>query len=761
MGKFSFEKVYKVFLLFLTTWIGLGLLMSVIAPDLLMMQVLLTSSVIILLFLSVYLLSGKQKMIPIIITAVILSWIIFADLAATKEYIEAYFMWVIGQPITEFHNSFQYLNVMLVTLVFIPLTLLLERLPKFRIFTALLLFGGLLYGAYSGLEYEKIAVCFCILYITFIFTELLQDELFRQKIIVCLLPFLGIYMLMILILPTKEEPYEWKTVRTIYAQVYDVIVNISNSFSSSSVGNQEGFKLEVVGFSGAGRMGGNLANRIRDEMVITQTSGKRMSIYLRGNVFETFDGNVWNSNAIETEDEHILDLVETVYAIERFDPERRADYLTHSTLKVSYTDLNTNFLFAPLKVININQTSALGVVQYGSEFRFDTIRGSGTEYNFTYFQMNLGDKGFQEMIADQYQYQYDVNPPEYIRFDFLRISNEISESLEKKLKARSELIYEKYMEKYPISDGVRDLLSVITNDAENDFEKVKALERALSGQTNFNFTYTKTPGDLPKGKDFLDYFLLESKSGYCSYYATAFTLLVRELGLPARYVQGFMVYDDNLGRGPVLVRNTMAHAWSEVYFDGVGWIPFEPTPGFRGFRYQYWSPHSASGESLGTVRPPAIEPVEAAEDLSDSFSSDNEDTASLLTLILTIFATLVMAIALFIIVDYFIRKYRFSRYSINKQFTEHIRINLQILSCLGFNFLHGETIHEFKERIKESDASLPLSFLELCECFLYRKAVADAEMITLVLDDRDSLYEAIKENDEWRYYLVRFRMLLR
>jgi len=764
MKKLSYEKVYKIFLLFLATWIGLGLLMPVMVPDLVVFKVLFASSIVLLIFLSIYLLTGKQKMIPIIITSVVLLGGFFSDQNASIGHIENYFKWVSGQQIAEFNILYQYLNIVFATMVFIPFALLLGRLSKLRLLIALLLFGGLLYGVYSKTSLDKTIICFCILYISFVITELLQDESLRQKIVIGLLPFLGIYMVLILLLPTKDEPYDWKTVRMIYRQVYDVVENIANRFSSSS---GEGFGLEVVGFSGEGRVGGDRANRIRNEMLVNQTSGRRMTIYLRGNAFEKFDGKTWKSNDDITEGEYSLDLLETLYAIERFDPGSRADYITRSNLKITYTDLNTSFLFAPLKIVNISQALALGAAQYGSEFRFDSLRGKGTEYDLVYYQMNLGQRLFQEMIIAQHQYQYNDSPPDdkpshwdVTALDYLWLLGEDSASLEQMLEERRDNIYLKYTEKYPLSDEVRDFLAEIIKDAENDFEKVKALERTLSGLENIDFIYTKTPGELPRGKNFLDYFLLESQSGYCTYYATAFTLLVRELGLPARYVQGFMVYDDGLGRKPVTIKNTMAHAWPEVYFDGVGWISFEPTPGFRAFRYQFWTPLAEIVATSGAFRP-QITDEDPEEDFAGHFESERRNIISLIPYALIIIASIILAFAIFIIIDYLIKKYRLSRYDLNGQFTEHIRMNLQILGCLGFHFLHGETIHEFKERIKCLDNSIPHSFLEQYEFFLYRKTIADTEMITITQNDRQTLYKAIKESDIWKYYLIRLKMLLR
>ena len=118
----------------------------------------------------------------------------------------------------------------------------------------------------------------------------------------------------------------------------------------------------------------------------------------------------------------------------------------------------------------------------------------------------------------------------------------------------------------------------MTKDAKTDYEKAKVIEQYLKN----NYTYTLTPGDVPKGYDFVDYFLFESKEGYCTYYATAMTILLRCVGVPARYVEGFLVTEENYqGGGRFDVLGSNAHAWPEVYLEGLG-FGFEPTASFEG-----------------------------------------------------------------------------------------------------------------------------------------------------------------------------------
>ncbi|MBR1749681.1 MAG: transglutaminase domain-containing protein [Ruminococcus sp.] len=101
-----------------------------------------------------------------------------------------------------------------------------------------------------------------------------------------------------------------------------------------------------------------------------------------------------------------------------------------------------------------------------------------------------------------------------------------------------------------------------------------------------NFEYTLTPGKTPSDEDFIDYFLTTQKKGYCSYYASAGVMLLRKYGIPARYVEGYIVHPNQLdehnenGMNEIDVLDRNAHAWAEIYIRELGWIPIEFTPGY-------------------------------------------------------------------------------------------------------------------------------------------------------------------------------------
>ncbi len=99
-------------------------------------------------------------------------------------------------------------------------------------------------------------------------------------------------------------------------------------------------------------------------------------------------------------------------------------------------------------------------------------------------------------------------------------------------------------------------------------------DRILSYFHTEGFSYTLRPGKL-MGENRMDEFLFQTKKGYCEHYASAFTLLMRAAGIPARIVTGYQggeVIGDYL-----LVRQADAHAWSEIWVKDKGWIQVDPT----------------------------------------------------------------------------------------------------------------------------------------------------------------------------------------
>ncbi|HSR46375.1 MAG TPA: transglutaminase domain-containing protein [Anaerolineales bacterium] len=140
---------------------------------------------------------------------------------------------------------------------------------------------------------------------------------------------------------------------------------------------------------------------------------------------------------------------------------------------------------------------------------------------------------------------------------------------------------------------VIDLAARISDGAQSAFEKAARIQAFLRE----GYPYRDDIAPPPPGRDVVDYFLFDAPEGFCSYYASAMVVLLRLEGVPARVVTGFAggIWDEREGRFRVPESN--AHAWVEVYFPGLGWVEFEPTPSRPALDYASEAP---------SIAPPAV-----------------------------------------------------------------------------------------------------------------------------------------------------------
>ena len=123
-----------------------------------------------------------------------------------------------------------------------------------------------------------------------------------------------------------------------------------------------------------------------------------------------------------------------------------------------------------------------------------------------------------------------------------------------------------------LPERVRLLAEQLTEGLDSPFDKAAAIEHTLR-QIPYD-DQIEGPG---RRQDGVDYFLFEAQAGYCDYYASAMVVMLRSLGIPARYVRGYSEGETEDGVYHLLESD--GHAWPEVYFPGYGWIEFEPTGG--------------------------------------------------------------------------------------------------------------------------------------------------------------------------------------
>ena len=138
--------------------------------------------------------------------------------------------------------------------------------------------------------------------------------------------------------------------------------------------------------------------------------------------------------------------------------------------------------------------------------------------------------------------------------------------------ASSDPIYTQLPDGLP--ERIRDLALRVTSGHSTTYAKAKALERYLATTYTYAFADGSGHGDPPPGRNPTDWFLFDHREGTCMVFSSAFVVMARSIGIPARVVSGWAIDPTS---DTQIVYTDQAHQWAEVPFEGLGWVYFEPT----------------------------------------------------------------------------------------------------------------------------------------------------------------------------------------
>lgn len=311
-------------------------------------------------------------------------------------------------------------------------------------------------------------------------------------------------------------------------ETLDKLINPFSRNLDDSIGKakQGSYGLSVSGYNDSDKtLGGPLV--LNSELAL-QVKGEK-AYYLRGSMKEIYTGRSWISG--ERNYEVKSDISDS--DLNRFIKNELGEYpgMDKITITITPEKLVTNTLFVPNYVSKVS--AAKGDVYY--ESRGNTFINSGKvtkPYSIEFYDPDRVD----EYLNAAFQ-RRDIEVDRVKSEAYLQVPEDVS-------LRTVELVYN------------------IVRDYETNFEKVEAIRNYLSK----NFPYSLEVSPVPPDKEFLDFFLFTEKKGYCTYFATAMTIMSRIAGIPARYVEGFKMPQNSEG-GTFNVANEQAHAWSEVLYD--------------------------------------------------------------------------------------------------------------------------------------------------------------------------------------------------
>ena len=634
----------------------------------------------------------------------------FSGVKNILPYCRRFFNWLIsfGNTDDEYAFGFSIIFAVIICAAACFTARLLVYSYRLQLILALALFVAYIAMLLSNIYFFKRSIIFAFLYFLIVLTEYVHmhrtDNTFKsaKQKVVNLFPSILLIFLMLLAIPIKKEPINLNIVGTIR--------NFINQLDFLPGNGPTTYDMSFTGYSDNGMLKDSIIQRNKTVMTINVEDSTLTNIYLIGNVFDTFNGKEWTITTNEPSD-YDLDYFETVYALARFNPGNYSDIIQSSSLDITFNNFISSSVFYPLKTKHLNLLNYT-VFSTNGNLRFAQPNGDSTNYQLTYYQINLDNPYTYEFINSEAGYQYTANSnlskDMYIALNerFANGSYNLL-NLETELYNHSQYVHETYSQLPPLSKPITEYIEAITSGYDNDIDKLKAIEYTLN-----QYTYTTKPSITPSDDDFMEKFLLDSKEGYCTYYATAFTLMARYLGYPARYVQGFCI--PAISDDSIKVSSKNAHAWSEVYFDGIGWIPFEPTPSYPGTRYTPWNVSGNSGDNLSGSQKPEEETQPQANS-GDHYNINADDISPLPShntswsarykiqiAIASLLIILIMLPAITYIVLHFILKSARRKYAAmdNRQKVIYsMEKILLILSKFSFSMKDNETLSEFLNRI--------------------------------------------------------------
>ncbi|MBQ3668418.1 MAG: transglutaminase domain-containing protein, partial [Clostridia bacterium] len=299
---------------------------------------------------------------------------------------------------------------------------------------------------------------------------------------------------------------------------------------------------------------GGPARPVSDEIMRVKTDE---TLYLRGSIRYTYNGSAWvdESNS------------DKAGKIKRYMTTGLEGRIYRSEYESAF-DLDKTELLGSLFAHKTADVEILSDNQYWSIYtpnRTDNVSGD----NIRVYYNNIGEMfASRQLTADD---RYEIS---YYSFDGdeLMLHEAVAGAA-----YRSDSAYQAArLLNLDVPEGVDARLFALVNNIISGSPDEYSRAEAICEYLRSHGTYTLNADYVPPNEDFVSNFVLGDMRGYCVHFAASMTLMCRMAGLPARYVEGYLVKPDS--DGETLVTGKDAHAWCEVYFKGFGWVTFEATP---------------------------------------------------------------------------------------------------------------------------------------------------------------------------------------
>jgi len=426
--------------------------------------------------------------------------------------------------------------------------------------------------------------------------------------------------------------------------------NILNPFNLTSSGYNDSDK----------QLGGNIS--INNDEALSVSAEK--PLYLRGSVRSVYTGTRWEKDSV-------------VYYFSDHIEDSRLETLNRMT--ANSDELIKTAVIEPVKkntatIFSAIYTRDVSFIDSEAEIYYDKLHQAFTS---------------DTTVKDSYYINYFNEGA--IRKTIVQFPTE------------SEQVDSKYLDtSFRVTTRTRQLVNSIVDDSMTNYEKASVLTEYLRA----NYTYSLKPGNLPSGRDFVDYFLFEVTEGYCVHFATALTIMLRIAEVPSRYVEGFKMGSE-MSEGKYIVRNSDAHAWTEVLMDKENdvWMTFDATGTPRELIFGEEPVDNNEGNvetSSGNPSTPTNEtntnqPGVNGEKTDEEVIAENNNNLERFVLILLGIAALITLMRMIY------KKWKLQRALEDSSLKSYFSEVTKILAYIRYEREKGETYLELSKRIKDDE----------------------------------------------------------
>jgi hypothetical protein len=342
--------------------------------------------------------------------------------------------------------------------------------------------------------------------------------------------------------------------------INDMLINYKKKhIKYEEISKKTVYSISKSGFGNEDKLGGSLS--LNNDIAFRVKSDK--PYYLRGIIKDRYDGFSW----VDTLGRFFLKNGAIFYPTENYKKYMLGDTvseeaLLEKTITIYPETLESSTLFSPYNSFNVK--SGRDLIGYTSDRTFQLLNRTApsSQYSVNFYESSMGLENFINSNANV-SLSYKVPDPKGAKDEYYENT-----------------VKRKYLDYLQIPNNISKETYALVYDIVKDCTTTEDKLNKIYEYLKTNYKYSLEVSQLPKDQEFLHNFLFNEKKGYCTYFATATVIFSRIIGVPARYVEGFMMDEIKDTNGLYIVGNDKAHAWAEILINSENniWSVLDPVP---------------------------------------------------------------------------------------------------------------------------------------------------------------------------------------